>query len=83
MIFLDLHKAYDALDRSRFLEILEGYGVGSRAFWLLRNYWRRLTMVARSDRYYRADFKGDRGVTKGDPLSPTIFNMVVDALVRH
>ena len=27
-IFLDLHKSYDALDRSRCLEILEGYGVG-------------------------------------------------------
>ena len=30
MIFLDLTKAYDALDRSRSLEILEGYGVGRR-----------------------------------------------------
>ena len=28
VIFLDLHKAYDALERSRCLEILEGYGVG-------------------------------------------------------
>ena len=28
MIFLDLHKAYDALDMSRCLKILEGYGVG-------------------------------------------------------
>ena len=27
MIFLDLHKAYYALDSSRSLEILEGYGV--------------------------------------------------------
>ena len=26
VIFLDLNKAYDALDRSRCLEILEGYG---------------------------------------------------------
>ena len=43
----------------------------------------RLTMVARAGGNYRADFKGDRGVTKGDPLSPTIFNMVVDAVVRH
>ena len=30
MIFLDLYKAYDVLKRSRFLEILEGYGVGTR-----------------------------------------------------
>ena len=28
MIFLDLTKACDALDRSRSLEILKGYGVG-------------------------------------------------------
>ena len=27
VIFLDLHKAYDALDRSWCLEVLEGYGV--------------------------------------------------------
>ena len=27
VIFLDLHTAYDALDRSRCLDILEGYGV--------------------------------------------------------
>ena len=27
VIFMDLHKAYNALDRSRCLEILEGYGV--------------------------------------------------------
>ena len=30
VIFLDLTKAYDALDRSRSLEILKGYGVGDR-----------------------------------------------------
>ena len=35
MIFLDLHKAYDALDRSRYLEILEGYGIGPRSRKLL------------------------------------------------
>ena len=28
VIFLDLHKAYDALERYRCLEFLEGYGVG-------------------------------------------------------
>ena len=40
-------------------------------------------MVAMAGRYYGASFRGERGVTRGDPLSPTIFNVVVDAVVRH
>ena len=52
MIFLDLTKAYDALNRSRCLEIMEGYGVGPNARRLLTTYWRRLTMVARAGGYY-------------------------------
>ena len=83
VIFLDLTKAYDALDRSRTLEILKGYGVGDRVRRLLATYWERTTMVARAGRYYGKGFKGERGVTQGDPLSPTIFNVVVDAVVRH
>ena len=39
VIFLDLTKAYNALDRSRILEILEGYGVGPQARRLLQAYW--------------------------------------------
>ena len=83
VIFLDLTKAYNALDRSRCLGILEGYSVGPGARRLLQNYWRRLTMAARAGGYYGAEFKGARGVTQGEPLSPTIFNVVVDAVVRH
>ena len=83
MIFLDLYKVYDALDRSRCLEILEGYGVGPRAQQLLRAYWGKMMMVARAGGYYGGAFKGARGVTQGNPLSPTIFNVVVDAVVRH
>ena len=57
--------------------------MGDRVRRLLTVYWERTTMVARAGRYYRKGFKGERGVTQGDPLSPTIFNVVVDAVVRH
>ena len=83
VILLDLHKAYDALDRFRCLDILKGYGVGPRARRILQTYWRRLTMVVRSGEYYGTAFKGEHGVTQGDPLYPTIFNVVLDAVVRH
>ena len=56
VIFLEPHKVYDALDRSRFLEILEGCGVGPQSRRLLQTYWRRLTMVARAVDYYGAAF---------------------------
>ena len=40
-------------------------------------------MVARAGGYYGEAFKGAWGVTKGDLLSPTTFNVVVYAVVRH
>ena len=53
------------MDRSRCLEILEGYGVGSNSRKLLTTYWRRQTMVARAAGYYRTAFGGEIGVTQG------------------
>ena len=40
-------------------------------------------MVARVGGYYGTAFRGERGVMQGDPLSPTIVNVVVDAVVWH
>ena len=82
-ILLDLHKAYNALGRTRCLYILEIYGLGPRDLNLLCRYWERLKMVAQTGGYYGEPFRGERGFTQGDPLFPTIFNVVVDAVVRH
>ena len=48
-ISLDLHKAYDALYRSKCLDILEGYGVRPRSFRLLCRYWGRLEVVVQAE----------------------------------
>ena len=40
-------------------------------------------MVAREGGYYSAPFHKEIRVTQGNPLSPTIFNVVVDAVVCH
>ena len=82
-IYLNLHKAYDALDRSRCLKTMKVYGMDPRSLRLLRRYWERLHMLERVEGYYGAPLHGKRGVAQGYPLSPTIFNVVVDPVVRH
>ena len=69
VIFLDLTKVYDALDRYRSLDILEGYGVGPRARLLLQTYWGKSTMVARAGEVLRDRLQGSEG---GDTGQPTV-----------
>ena len=45
VIFMDLNKAFDALDRDIFLEILLGYRVGPWACHILREYWYIIWMI--------------------------------------
>ena len=73
----------DALYRYICLEILEDYVVEPRDCRLLHTYWEQLMIVACMVRCCSAEFKGFRGVTQEGPLSPTIFNVVVDTMVLH
>ena len=57
-IFLDLHKAYDALEQEICLYILAGYGVVTWVLRLLITYCEQLTMVEMTGRYHRPPFKG-------------------------
>jgi hypothetical protein len=82
-IFIDLKKVYDTLDRERTLEILERYSMGALTLQLLRQFWDRQLVVAKQGRHFGVAFPATRGVTQGDIVSPTIFNIVVDAIVRH
>ena len=82
-IFIDLHKAYDAMDRGRCLKILRDAGVGEKTLRLISRFWRRSVMVFRAGGRYGRPFEARRGVTQGGPLSPTIFNIMVDAVVRE
>ena len=40
-------------------------------------------MMAQAGGCYGSSFHREIGVAQGDPLLPTIFNVVVDAVVRH
>jgi hypothetical protein len=62
-IFLDLRKAFNAMNREWVIMLLEGYRAGPQMIWLIRGYWRDAIMVCRAAGYYGAAFKASRGVT--------------------
>jgi hypothetical protein len=68
-VFLDLQKAFDAMDWECYILLLEGYGAGPRMIWLVRGYWPNAIMVCQAGGYYGQAFKAGRGVTQGGPLS--------------
>ena len=81
-VFLDVQKAYDYLDRGQCMEILRGYGMGKKMARLIANNWDNLMFVPKVKRFLGMPFGTGRGVTQGDPTTPMIFNIVVDAVVR-
>mmetsp|Transcript_21821 Transcript_21821/g.47506 ORF Transcript_21821/g.47506 Transcript_21821/m.47506 type:complete len:265 (+) Transcript_21821:1172-1966(+) len=81
MIFIDLKKACDAMDRGQCKEILVGYGIGPNMIRLIMYFWDNAVLVCRASGRYGQVFRANRGVTQGGPLSPKLFNIVVDAIV--
>ena len=81
-VFIDIQKVYNSLDRGRYLEVLRGYGMGLNLDRLLKSYWERQRIVPNMGKFLGKEFWIGGGVTQGDPASPTIFNIVVDAVVR-
>ena len=47
-VFLDLKKAFDAMDQERCLLILEGYGTGPNMWRLIEHFWDEAQMVCRT-----------------------------------
>ena len=82
-IFLDLTKAYDTLDRPRTVEILKAYGVGPNIIHIITQTWEMDRMIPKQAGCYGKEFETSRGVRQGDIMSPTVFNIVVDAVIKY
>jgi hypothetical protein len=82
-IFVDLTKAYDTLDRSRTLSLHEAYGIGPHIRSIIQAVWDLEMIVPKSGGYFGIPFPAWRGVHQGDIISPIIFNIIGDAVVRE
>ena len=56
-----------------------GHGFGPNLQRLIHRYWDKQKVVPKAWKYFGRPFFMKRGVTQGKPVSPTIFNIVLDA----
>ena len=82
LVFLDLRKAYDTVDRDRLIQTLEGYGTGPHIFGLLETFWSHQQVFPKHNLYHRSAFPATWVKTQGGLVSPTLFNLVVDYVIR-
>ena len=82
-VLIDVRKVYNSLYQGRCMEILREYGLVPQLHQLLQRYWDGERVVTKSEKYYGRPFSTGRGVTQEDPVSPALFNIIVDAAVRE
>jgi hypothetical protein len=82
-IFLDLAKAYDAVDRERLLDILAAYGFGPNFLRFQRHIWANACLALRQMGYYGDPIDSDCGIWQGDILSPLYLLIIVDCILRQ
>jgi hypothetical protein len=84
-IYLDLRKAYNALDWGHCLEILAGYGVCPNLLCLQKKLWDDTKMVCPTGGNYGLPFgaQAQHGVTQEGPLSSFIINFFIYFVVKE
>ena len=81
-VFLDIEKAYDRVNRRSLLHLLKHYGIVNDTLDILKEYWNKHKCVIKNGRYYSNKFKPTEGVNQGDILSTTVFNIIVDSILK-
>ena len=61
----------------------EGYSAGPDMCRIFLEFWERQEVVTRENGYHGPRFQATRGITQGYHILPTLFNIVVNNLVRN
>uniref|UniRef100_A0ABD2XQH8 Reverse transcriptase domain-containing protein n=3 Tax=Trichogramma kaykai TaxID=54128 RepID=A0ABD2XQH8_9HYME len=79
---LDLAKAFDSVQHSALMTCSRAAGIPEPMLRYLSDYYARGSTVLCGDGWSSDPIVPTRGVKQGDPLSPVLFNVVMDHLLR-
>ena len=80
--FLDVSTAFDSVSHASLLLAAERMGVPGRFISYLRSLYTEASTVLQVDGQLSGPMVQNRGVKQGDPLSPLLFNCVIDWALR-
>ena len=80
VLFLDIVRAFDSVDRDLLMSILAKFGVDAHLIKLVKSLYAEVTIVLKEGDA-TASFQSEVGVKQGDSLSPILFNYVMEAII--
>ena len=81
--FIDYAKAFDSVDHNKLWKILKEMGIPDHLTCLLRNLYAGKETTVRTGHGTTDWFQIGKGVCQGCVLSPCLFNLYADYLMRH
>lgn len=79
---LDISKAFDSVSHGTILGTLRSYGFPEGFVAYMDNIYSNSTTVLMAEDWGSGDIHPKRGVKQGDPLSPVIFNLIINRLLE-
>ena len=83
LVFLDIRAAFDTVHRESLWQCLKHNGIPERFLDLLRSLYEHTNGRVRVYNEYSASFPITNGVRQGCPMSPFLFNFVVDDVLSR
>jgi hypothetical protein len=81
-IFIDYMHAFDSITRNKILDSLTQNKIASKLIRLIKLTLESTTAKVKVNNAYTMEFRVKSGVKQGDPLSPTLFNLVIDTVLK-
>ena len=80
--FVDFRKAYDAIDRTQLFGKLLNLGINGKMYKALESLYKGVKRCVRLNNMHTDWFSVKCGLKQGCPLSPVLFNLYIDDLIR-